>query len=71
MRNVRVFGGSSHPGLAESICVKLGTAPGKCSLGKYANGEISVQIGMTKMVMVGSKPRADDLRRGRLLHPRS
>lgn len=40
-----MFGGSSHPALAESICVKLGTTPAKCSLGKYSNGEIGVQIG--------------------------
>ena len=45
MRNVRVFGGSSHPALTELICAKLGTRPSECTLEKYANGEISVQIG--------------------------
>lgn len=43
----RVFGGSSHPTLTESICGKLGTQPAKCDLGQFANGEISVQIGIS------------------------
>ncbi|KAI9886786.1 MAG: hypothetical protein M1823_001429 [Watsoniomyces obsoletus] len=45
MRKVRVFGGSSHPALTELICARLGTVPAQCTLEKFANGEISVQIG--------------------------
>ncbi len=45
MRKVRIFGGSSHPDLTQLICAKLGTVPAKCTLEKFANGEISVSIG--------------------------
>ncbi|KAJ6171772.1 Ribose-phosphate diphosphokinase [Penicillium chermesinum] len=45
MRGVQIFSGNSHPGLAESICEKLGTSPAKADLGKFANGETSVNIG--------------------------
>ncbi|KAI9832737.1 MAG: hypothetical protein M1826_001296 [Phylliscum demangeonii] len=45
MRNARVFGGSSHPALTASICAKIGISAALCTLGKYANGEISVHIG--------------------------
>ncbi|KAI9845592.1 MAG: hypothetical protein M1837_004689 [Sclerophora amabilis] len=45
MRNVRIFSGSSHVSLAESICHKLGTVPAKCDLGKFSNGETRVNIG--------------------------
>ncbi|RMZ81195.1 hypothetical protein DV737_g2708, partial [Chaetothyriales sp. CBS 132003] len=45
MRGVKVFSGRSHPSLTKAICERLGTTPGKCDLGSFSNGEISVQIG--------------------------
>lgn len=45
MRRVQIFSGSSHPGLTDSICERLGTTPGKCGLKKFANGETSVEVG--------------------------
>ena len=47
MRGVKVFSGRSHPTLVESICERLGSSPAKCELGNFANGEISVQIGVS------------------------
>jgi ribose-phosphate pyrophosphokinase len=44
MRGVKIFSGRSHPTLTEAICERLGTAPAKCELGEFANGETSVQI---------------------------
>ncbi|KZF23344.1 ribose-phosphate diphosphokinase [Xylona heveae TC161] len=44
MRRVKIFAGSSHPALVESICTRLGTQPAKCELGKFSNGETSVSI---------------------------
>ena len=44
MRGVKIFSGRSHPTLTEAICERLGTAPAKCELGNFANGETSVQI---------------------------
>lgn len=45
MRGVQIFSGTSHPGLADTICERLGTSPAKADLGKFANGETSVNIG--------------------------
>jgi len=45
MRGVQIFSGNSHPGLADTICERLGTIPAKANLGKFANGETSVNIG--------------------------
>ncbi|KAH8145054.1 uncharacterized protein LAJ45_10965 [Morchella importuna] len=45
MRRVKIFSGSSHPELTESICERLGTTLGKCDLRKFSNGETSVDIG--------------------------
>ncbi|KAA8898964.1 ribose-phosphate pyrophosphokinase 1 [Sphaerosporella brunnea] len=45
MRRARIFSGSSHPGLCDSICERLGTSPAKCRLKKFANGETSVEVG--------------------------
>ncbi|KAJ5541878.1 Ribose-phosphate diphosphokinase [Penicillium sp. DV-2018c] len=45
MRGVQIFSGNSHPRLAETICERLGTVPAKANLGKFANGETSVNIG--------------------------
>ncbi|KAI9816305.1 MAG: hypothetical protein M1827_001907 [Pycnora praestabilis] len=45
MRRVKIFAGSSHPVLAESVCERLGTQAAKCELKKFSNGETSVSIG--------------------------
>ena len=45
MRGVQIFSGNSHPALAEAICERLGTVPARCEVGKFSNGETSVQIG--------------------------
>ena len=44
MRNIVILGGSSHPTLAKSICARLGVPECKVLLGKFSNGETSVQI---------------------------
>ncbi|ODQ54808.1 ribose-phosphate pyrophosphokinase [Saitoella complicata NRRL Y-17804] len=43
-RNLVVFGTSSHPILTSAICDRLGIAEGNAQLGKFSNGETSVQI---------------------------
>ncbi|KAI9833937.1 MAG: hypothetical protein M1819_003446 [Sarea resinae] len=45
MRQVKIFSGSSHPTLVDSICERIGTTPAKCELSKFSNGETSVKIG--------------------------
>ncbi|KAL8693445.1 MAG: hypothetical protein Q9218_001716 [Villophora microphyllina] len=45
MRRVKIFSGSSHPGLVDAICERLGTQPAKCELKRFSNGETSVSIG--------------------------
>jgi ribose-phosphate pyrophosphokinase len=45
MRGVKIFSGRSHPVLASKIAERLGSDLGKCDLGNFSNGEISVQIG--------------------------
>ncbi|PYH87665.1 ribose-phosphate pyrophosphokinase 1 [Aspergillus ellipticus CBS 707.79] len=45
MRGVQIFSGTSHPLLAETICERLGTQPARADLGKFSNGETSVNIG--------------------------
>jgi ribose-phosphate pyrophosphokinase len=47
MRGVQIFSGTSHPGLADTICERLGASPAKADLGKFANGETSVNIGVS------------------------
>jgi len=47
MRQAQVFSGSSHPALVDGICDRLGLRPGDVQLGKFSNGETSVQISMT------------------------
>ncbi|KAG0164759.1 ribose-phosphate pyrophosphokinase [Apophysomyces sp. BC1034] len=44
MRNLVVFGGSSHPALTKAICNRLGVSPGKTKLSKFSNNETSVEI---------------------------
>ncbi|KAH0832577.1 hypothetical protein Z517_03304 [Fonsecaea pedrosoi CBS 271.37] len=45
VRNIVVFGGSSHPTLTETICEILGIAPGQALFSKFAVGETRVEIG--------------------------
>ncbi|KAF4265806.1 hypothetical protein KXW98_007848 [Aspergillus fumigatus] len=47
MRGVQIFSGTSHPVLAETICERLGTLPARAVLGKFANGETRVDIGVS------------------------
>ncbi|KAF3391726.1 Ribose-phosphate pyrophosphokinase 1 [Penicillium rolfsii] len=47
MRGVQIFSGNSHPALTETICERLGTSPAPADLGKFANGETSVNIGVS------------------------
>ncbi|PLN79083.1 ribose-phosphate pyrophosphokinase 1 [Aspergillus taichungensis] len=47
MRGVQIFSGTSHPALAETICERLGTQPARADLGKFSNGETSVNIGVS------------------------
>lgn len=44
MRNIVILGGSSHPTLTKSICNRLGVSEGSIILGKFSNGETSIQI---------------------------
>ncbi|KAI8388464.1 phosphoribosyltransferase-like protein [Radiomyces spectabilis] len=44
MRNLIVFGGSSHPELTAAICRRLGICPGKTKLSKFSNNETSVEM---------------------------
>ena len=44
MRNLVILGGSSHPTLTKSICNRLGVPEGNIVLGKFSNGETSIQI---------------------------
>ncbi|KAI5295615.1 ribose-phosphate pyrophosphokinase [Ascosphaera acerosa] len=45
VRNIIVFGGSSHPQLCQTICDHLGLPPGQVSCSKFAVGETQVEIG--------------------------
>lgn len=47
MRKCKVFVGNSHPELGNQICDRLGVEPAPCVLKKFANGETSVQIGVS------------------------
>lgn len=47
MRKCKVFVGNSHPELGNLVCEKLGIEPAPCVLKKFANGETSVQIGVS------------------------
>lgn len=44
MRNLVVFGGSSHPELTKAVCNRLGISPGKTKLSKFSNNETSVEV---------------------------
>ena len=39
-----IFSGSSHPGLVEAVCERLGQKQAKVALKKFSNGETSVEI---------------------------
>ncbi|BFZ24257.1 hypothetical protein BsWGS_27295 [Bradybaena similaris] len=45
MPNIKVFGGTSHPDLAQKICQRLGIEQGKVVTNKFSNGECCVEIG--------------------------
>lgn len=45
VRNIVIFGGSSHPQLTENICTHLGIPSANIVLNKFANGETRVEIG--------------------------
>lgn len=47
MRKCKVFVGNSHPELGTMVCERLGIEPAPCTLKKFANGETSVQIGVS------------------------
>lgn len=47
MRKCKVFVGNSHPELGHLVCLRLGIEPAPCTLKKFANGETSVQIGVS------------------------
>ncbi len=49
MRRAKVFSGSSHPELTETICEKLGIPPAPVSLKKFSNQETSVEIGKVSL----------------------
>lgn len=44
VRNIVIFGGSSHPPLSEKICEVLGIQQGKALFSKFAVGETRVEI---------------------------
>ncbi|CAG8484003.1 237_t:CDS:2 [Paraglomus occultum] len=44
MRNIIIFGGSSHPKLAEQIAGRLGVSLGRVELSKFSNKETNVEI---------------------------
>ncbi|CCD24740.1 ribose phosphate diphosphokinase subunit PRS1 NDAI_0D04260 [Naumovozyma dairenensis CBS 421] len=47
MRKCKIFVGNSHPELGKLVCERLGIEPAPCTLKKFANGETSVQIGVS------------------------
>ncbi|ANZ74645.1 BA75_01553T0 [Komagataella pastoris] len=47
MRKCKVFVGNSHPELGKLVCERLGMEPAPVTLKKFANGETSVQIGVS------------------------
>lgn len=44
VRNLVIFGGSSHRALTETICNSLGVPPGEATLSKFSVGETRVEI---------------------------
>ena len=46
-KNIKVFTGNAHPQLAKDIADILGIELGKSKVGKFSDGEISVDINET------------------------
>lgn len=46
-KNIKILAGNSHPALAMQIASALGLPLGKCTVGHFADGEVSVSIGET------------------------
>lgn len=44
-KDIKIFSGNSHRGLAEEIAEKIGLPVGKAKVGKFSDGEIEVHIG--------------------------
>jgi ribose-phosphate pyrophosphokinase len=44
LRDLKIFGGRSHPSLTEEICTHLGVRPGHVTLYSFSDGEHYVQI---------------------------
>jgi len=44
LNNIKIFTSSSHPEFGEKIAEHLNLRPVKCDLGKFANGEVKVDI---------------------------
>ncbi|KAL9126871.1 MAG: hypothetical protein Q9217_004152 [Psora testacea] len=44
VRNIVVFGGSSHPSFSQLVCNQLGIPSGSCLLSKFSVGETRVEI---------------------------
>ncbi|MGI6575805.1 MAG: ribose-phosphate diphosphokinase [bacterium] len=43
-KQLKIFTGTSHPGLAQEICEHIGVPLGNASVGRFSNGEIQVAI---------------------------
>lgn len=41
---IKIFTGNAHPALAKGICDELGVPLGRCTVGTFSDGEISVDI---------------------------
>ena len=41
---MRIFTGNANPGLAEAVCRHLNISLGRASVGKFSDGEVSVEI---------------------------
>ena len=41
---MRLFGGTSNPGLTEEVCQYLGVSPGKISAKTFSDGETQIEI---------------------------
>ena len=46
-KNIKILAGNSHPALAMQIASALGLSLGKCTVGHFSDGEVSVSIGET------------------------
>lgn len=46
-KNIKILAGNSHPALAMQIASALGLPLGKCTVGHFSDGEVSVSIGET------------------------